>query len=287
MRILKEEYILGQSIAKNLAGIAESIRLDLSLGTNPGLKSGTFTGKVKDASGMPIPEATVILFNEDYSVHHNTLTGGDGIFIFPSLEPNLKYHAYAKAPGFMLSEGISFEIHENKTMETEFVLTSDSEEIKSIIVGTVKNIEGSPISTATVELYKNADKKPLYLTFVNEDGRFIICDLEPSLYFLKINAPGYFSEEFPVEITQPQAITIFEAVLKEDLKASKGIVTGIITDSENNPLANTDVILFRIGENGSQTPVAYTRSNNEGIYLFVNVPQGEYYVNSSRKITME
>lgn len=287
MRIFKEEYMLGQSATKNLTGIAESIRLDLSLGPNPCLKSGTFTGKVKDASGMPIPEATVILFSNDYSTHFNTLTGNDGVFIFPVLEPNSSYHAYAKAPGFMLSEGISFDIDENKTFEAEFTLITDSEEIKSLIVGTVRNNDGLPINTATVELYKNADKKPIYLTFVNEIGRFVLSDLDPGLYFIKVNAPGYFSNSYPAEIKHLQDIIILEAVLKEDIKASKGIVTGIITDSEEKPLANTDVILFRIGENGSQTPVAYTRSNKEGVYLFVNVPQGEYYVNTSRKITME
>ena len=109
-------------------------------------------------------------------------------------------------------------------------------------------------------------------------------DIESGSYFLKINATGFFSEYYPVEIIKPRSICQVNAVLKEDLKSSKGIILGVISDCDEMPLANADVILYRVGTDISLVPVAYTRTNHEGIYLFVNVPQGEYLVNSNRSI---
>lgn len=289
MSVFKDEYMLGQSKTKSITGIAEAIRIDLSLNPNPHLNAGTVTGRVSDTLGNAISDAAVIILDENYTILANTITGSDGIYIFSPLEPGSGYRAYSQAPGFSLSEAPVFDLNPNQTMEVNFTLIADTATVKSIIAGEVQNPYGFPINSASIELYKVEETatKLICLSFSNEVGQFVIRDLEQGSYFLKINAQGYFSSFYPADITQSRAIITVDAVLKEDLKASKGIVTGLITDSEDQPLANADVILYRIGIDKSQTPVAYTRTNHEGIYLFVNVPQGEYRVNSNRSIILE
>mgnify|MGYP000947236517 CR=1 FL=1 len=286
MSIIKDEFVPAQSIRKKINGIAQTIRLDLSLNQNPHINSGTVTGTVRDVNGRPITDAVVIVLDATCTVIANTYTDSDGRYNFPLVSSGIDYRAYAQAPGFLLSDAVPFSLGINQRMEIDFTLIVDNLNTYSIIAGEVLNSDGLPVKSASVELYQN-DSKLLFLTFSNDIGQFVFRDIESGSYFLKINATGFFSEYCPVEIIQPGSIYHVNIVLKEDLKASKGIIMGVISDYDEMPLANADVILYRVSDDKSLVPVAYTKTNHEGIYLFVNVPQGEYLVNSNRSIIVD
>lgn len=288
MSIIKDEFIPGHSVRKKINGIAETIRLDLSLSRNPHINSGMVTGTIRDESGTPVSDAVVIILDATCSLIENTNTDKNGRYNFSFIPSGSAYRAYAQAPGFLLSDAIPFSLGLNQRIEIDFTLISDNADTYSIIAGEVVNAYGLPIKSASVELYKvtQMDTKLLVLTFSNDIGQFVFRDIESGSYFLKINATGFFSEYYPVEIIKPRSICQVNAVLKEDLKSSKGIILGVISDCDEMPLANADVILYRVGTDKSLVPVAYTRTNHEGIYLFINVPQGEYMVNSNRSITV-
>ncbi|NMA66778.1 MAG: carboxypeptidase regulatory-like domain-containing protein [Clostridiaceae bacterium] len=283
---IKEEYMLGQSCIKEIAETSKTIRLDLSLKHNPYINTGTITGRVQDETGKPIVNATVIIFNENYEIRANTLTENDGVYLINTIDSGTEYIIYAKAPGFKLSDpGIIF-IKENETTTVDFSLKNDQGERTSLIVGTVQDSENLPITTAVIELFKieETGTRPIALTFSNEFGQFILSNLSIDSFFLKINAQGYFSEYYPVNINKINEIIPVTITLKKDLKASKGIITGVITNDEDLPLPNADVVLYRIGQNQKQIPVDYTRTNKEGVYMFVNIPSGSYRINSNRVI---
>ena len=82
MSIIKDEFIPGQSVRKNINGIAQTIRLDLSLNPNPHINSGTVTGTVRDVNGNPISDAVVIILDGTYTSVANTNTGNDGTYSF-------------------------------------------------------------------------------------------------------------------------------------------------------------------------------------------------------------
>ena len=168
----------------------------------------------------------------------------------------------------------------------DFCLQNDSDEASAVIIGTVQNFDNLPVATASIELYKKEDNYqiPITLTFSNEIGQFILSKLNIDSYLLKINAQGYFSEYYPVEIRQMNEIIPVTITLKKDLKASKGIIAGVITDDQAQPISDADVVLFRTGQNDEKIPVAYTRTNKEGVYMFVNVPPGSYCINSNRTV---
>lgn len=289
MPVFKDEYILCQSERKSLSGVAETVRLDLSLKQNPYFNSGSLIGKVKDTSGNGISGAVIIILNESLETIANTITGNDGIYSFTHMKTGSGYRAYSLAPGFTLSEAFPFNISSNQSLEVDFTLMPDFAGTWSIIAGDVQNIHSIPISSASVELYKidETATKLICLSFTNDIGQFVLRDLTPGSYFLKINATGYFSDYFPAEIKKEKSIVHVKAELKEDLKASKGAVIGVISNNDDEPLSNADVILYRVGIDKSLIPVSYTRTNHEGIYLFVNVPQGEYMVNSNRSVVVE
>ncbi|NLX64179.1 MAG: carboxypeptidase regulatory-like domain-containing protein [Clostridiaceae bacterium] len=289
MSIIKDEFIPAQSIRKKINGITETIRLDLTLFRNPHINSGTVMGTVRDANGKPVSDAVIIVLDETRTVIASTYTGNDGKYNFPIIPSEIDYRAYSQAPGFLLSDAVPFKLGINQRIEIDFTLIADNFNTCSIIAGEVLNSCGLPVKSASVELYLVTETEPklLSITFSNDIGQFVFRVTDSGSYFLKINATGFFSEYFPVEIKKPKSIINVNIVLEEDLKASKGIIMGVICDCDEMPLANADVILYRVGTDQSPVPVAYTRTNHEGIYLFINVPQGEYLVNSNRSVIVD
>ena len=289
MSIIKDEFIPGQSISKKINGIAEIVRLDLSLSRNPHINSGMVTGTIRDANGKPVSGAIVIVMDTTHTVIANTYSESDGRYRFPLIPSGFDYRAYAQSPGFLLSDAVPFNLGINQRIEIDFTLIADDLNTCSIIAGEVLNTCGLPVKSASVELYQvtQTDSKLLFITFTNDIGQFVLRDIKPGSCYLKINATGFFSEYFPLEITKPKSIIHVNIVLKEDLNASKGIIMGVISDCDEMPLANADVILYRVDNDKSPVPVAYTRTNHEGIYLFVNIPQGEYLVNSNRLVIVD
>lgn len=289
MSIINDEYLLGQSNRKNIKGISEAVRLDLSLSPNPHLKSGTISGTVRDINGNPISDAVVIILDETFVAIANTIAGNDGRYSFTHIPYGSGYRAYAQSPGFLLTDTMVFSLNLYQNTDIDFTLITDDTDTYSIITGEVLNAHGLPLNSASVELYKVEQTEPklISLTFSNDIGQFVLRNIELGSYFLKVNATGFFSGYYPIEIIKPNSIGCVDAILKEDIKASKGIIMGVITDSDDMPLVNADVILYRVGTEKNLAPVAYTRTNHEGIYLFINVPKGEYLVNSNRSIILD
>lgn len=289
MSIIVNEFMPGQSSIEKISGIAQTIRLDLSLSRNPHINSGTITGLVRDVNGNPISDAVVIILDETFAAIANTVTSNDGRYNFSLIPPGSSYRAYAQSPGFLLADAMPFCLGINQRKEIDFTLIIDDSYTFSIIAGVVVNSYGLPIKSASVELYQvtQSTTKLLVLNFSNDIGQFVFRDIGLGSYFIKINATDYFSEYYPVEIEKPKSIGHVDAILKENLKASKGIILGIISDNDEMPLANADVVLYRAGTDKALVPVSYTRTNHEGIYVFLNVSQGEYLVNSNRSIFID
>lgn len=288
MSFFKNEYMLGHSNSKSITKIAEAVRIDLCINKSPFINSGTLIGLVRDTMGNPIADAIIIILDTNYANIANTLTDSNGQFVLQIINPGT-YKVYSKAPGFELSGGDDYDIKANQTVDMSLTLLPESLKNFSVAVGHVHDIHGIPISSSLIELFRieNDSSRLVGITFSNEVGDFIIGNLEVASYYLKISATGYFTGFFPLETTQLRSIIQVEAELKEDIKASKGVIMGIITNSDDQPVSNADVVLYLIGTNKSPTPVNYTRTNSEGIYLFVNVPQGEYKVNSNRIVIID
>jgi hypothetical protein len=286
MPIFKDEYVLDQSQAKSISSSTGTIRLDLVLKPNPYLRAGTIAGRVVDTSGSPIGDAVVVILDGNYNAVAHSLTSSSGSFSFTPIEAASDYRVFAKAPGYLCSEALVASLKPNQTLELTITLVQGTPSINSIIIGQVYNEDKLPVPLAALELYKVEDSasRLISLTFSNEIGQFIFNNLELGSYFIKINAHGYMTELLPAEIMSHHSMLTVEARLKVNPKASLGVVTGLITNTDDQPLSNADVILYRVSPEGTLTPVDFTRTNHEGIYLFVNVPPGEYRVNSIRTV---
>lgn len=289
--VIQDQYELGQSIKKSLSELGQEIRLDLSLKPNPNLDAGTIFGTVKDTQGNPIPGATIKIMDKDHNPLAHTVTGPDGSYIISPFPPGPEYHIYAQADGYLLAEQLPFALLPRQQVEKNFILTRDPDAILSIIAGDVRDNQTPPhvVKGAIVNLYQVDElghETLIAVTYTNEFGQFTFRDLQKGNYIIRISGLGYIPVAISVIISADSTIAKVMATLNVDPQASKGTISGVITDNNNVPIADADVVLYRVEADGSLTPIAVTRTNDEGVYLFTKVPQGDYKIKSTKSITI-
>ena len=289
--VRQDKYILGQSQKKSIDTVGEEIRLDLSLNPNPNLNGGTITGTVKDSNGNPIKGALIKIMGNDYEPLAHVFTGDDGSFIFTPFPPRSNYRIFASAQGYVLKENQQFTILANQEFESNFTLTKDPNANLGIIAGDLFRADTSvPINGAAVSLYTigaNNEETLYALSFTNQYGQFVFSDVPQSSYTIKVNALGYYSFSSSAAITSGGQIVNVVASINPNPNSSRGTVSGLITDNNNQAIPNADVTLYKvetINSKESLTAVAYTKTNTDGAYLFINVDQGNYLVKSNQYV---
>lgn len=285
--IKKDIYKLAQSETTTIAGVGEEVRLDLDLIPNPNLDSGTITGTVTDTNGDPVEGAVVKILDNDYNPVAHVITGSDGSYIFSPFAPGNNYRVFASAVGFELSTTDPFSLLPKQSINKDLVATEDPTLLKSFIAGDIIDDNGDPIAGAVVELYSIDDQQNellMGIAFSNEYGQYVFREVEIGNYAIRITALGYTPTRNTINITEDQTIAKVDTTLVPDQLASKGTISGIITDSDGNAVVGADVILYRVESDDALTPIALTKTITNGVYLFVNTPQGDYKVKSSKTI---
>lgn len=102
--------------------------------------TGTIRGTVQDGTGSVVPNATIVITNDDTGVVRNSATTGDGIYTVPSLTPG-KYTVAAKAEGFSTAEAKNVVVTVGSDTRIDLMLQVGS---------TTQNVEVT-VSAATIE----------------------------------------------------------------------------------------------------------------------------------------
>lgn len=286
--VRQDMYKLGQSEGKSIQDLAEEIRLDLQLQPNENLDGGTVYGKVVDDAVNPIENALIKIMGNDYQPLAHTFTAADGTYSFTPFQPGNNYRIFAIADGYKLQEQIQFNLLANQEVEKNFTLEVDPNASKSIIAGDIfDNTTNQPIEGAVVRLYQvDAEQvETLYaLTYTNEFGQYVFRELDQNNYIVRITALGYQPAATNVVIDQAGQIANVVTDLQVDTNTERGTVSGLITDDANQPISQADVILYKVETDNSLTPTAFTKTNNQGAYLFINVPRGDYKIKSNKMV---
>ncbi|GAA0744803.1 carboxypeptidase-like regulatory domain-containing protein [Clostridium oceanicum] len=286
--VRQDMYKLGQSEEKSIQDLAEEIRLDLQLQPNENLEGGTVYGKVVDEEGNPIENSLVKIMSNDYEPLAHAFTAADGSYVFSPFPAGNNYRIFAISDGYKLQEQIQFNLLSNQQVEKNFQLEVDPNASNGIIAGDIfDNTTGQPIEGAVVKLYQVDDQQveTLYaLTYTNEYGQYVFRELEQDNYIVRITALGYQPAATNVVIDQPGQIANVISNLQVDTATERGTVSGLITDDNNQPIAQADVILYEVKEDDSLNPVAFTKTNDQGAYLFINVARGDYKIKSNKMV---
>lgn len=284
VQIKKDKYILGQSTSKQIATMGEEIRLDLQLQPVIPTIGATVEGNVVDANGNPVTNALIKIMDNNFEPLLHAVTDANGDYIFNNIPSSSSYNIFAIASGKKLNQGQSFSLLEGQTKVVDFTLQNDPAMQLGIIAGDLYQTgTTTPINGAVVSLYSivNGIETLSAITYTNQYGQFVFREVATGDYDIKISALGYIPSSIFTAVTNASQIVSLQPTLLVDPNASNGTVSGVITNNLNAPIDRADVILYKVNADSTLTPVAFTKTNASGVYLFINVPQGTYKVKSN------
>lgn len=246
-------------------------------------------GRVLNSRGFPIVNATIKLFNLDKNEISCVNSDEYGYFYINNVCLYEKFKIYAVDKYGNKSNKEEFILFDKCPKSIDLVISVNNNCSRSIIVGDIFDFKTyNPVENITVSLFKKnsiCEFELDYIVHTNKYGQFAFRDICKGEYLVKTNSIGYKPKSYSICISKDCQIVNLEIRLCEDEKNQNGTVSGLITDSNNEPVDYADVILYKVNNINSHenlTPIAFTKTNIKGVYLFVNVPKGVYKIKSTK-----
>jgi Carboxypeptidase regulatory-like domain len=158
---------------------------------------------------------------------------------------------------------------------------SASGSIKGRVVGDA----GEPVAGASVTLSPRGTNQQAYRaqrTVTDDEGNFTLTGLDPGLYSVGANSPGYFTDVDP-STNRPTIYRPGDAATVRLVKG--GAVTGTVTDPQGEPLVSITVRAYRLRDLDGRTYGfgGYNFEDNtddRGVYRIYGLPPGVYIVSA-------
>lgn len=284
----KDLYLLTQSETESIVNIGEEIRIDLELEDSVVIDSGTVFGTIVDEDGDPVEGVTVKITDLDYNPQYHALTDETGQYSIGDVEADNQYYIFAIKDNFDLQQGTPFNMQKSQQVERDFTMTASPETANSLVAGDVVNLEGDPLVGVTVRLFDNSGETPQLIktTHTNDFGQYALFDVPQGVYLITSSLLGYTTTSTTFIIDGPSQVRNIILSMAVDPIAKRGTINGIIRDKEGIPVAGAYVILFSVttDEEGKEvlTPIKNTWTNSQGLYLFEQVPIGDYKIKSNK-----
>ena len=270
-------YGLEYSDSFSLQGIQEAeVNLNLTPAPPP---SATITGVVTDGTD-PIPNATVKLFDSTGTPFQHTLTDAAGQYTLNDVIPG-SYTISAVAEGYLLSAPVGVAVNTGGTTQVDLTCTAEATLTLGAIAGMVTVTgTGVPLAGAKVTL-TNALKAVVATTYTVADGEFVFYDVADGVYTMTVSADGYLTAGPVLATVAGGSIVNLRVAMTQDVRTYNGTVSGVVQDQKGMAVADCFVGLYQVtgtGETRTETLVAVTKTNTQGMYLFGGVVAGQYLV---------
>lgn len=280
MADIKQDLLsLNYSTSFELKGMEEA---DINLSLTPAVPpTASVYGTVTDGT-LPLPNATVKLFDSLGVPYQHTLTDASGAYTFSAV-PAGTYSVGAVLPGYPMSSAVGVTLTEGGSAEVPLVCTADATLSLGTIAGVLSavTLQGTkPLAGAKITLLDLAGTV-VASTYTADDGEFVFYDVADGAYKLMAAADGYLA-------SAPTAVTILKGsianvtmTMEVDARTYNGTVSGVIRNASGAAVAGCFVGLYqvtRVGETSVETLIATTKTNAEGKYLFGGVIGGQYQV---------
>lgn len=280
MADIKQDLLsLNYSTSFELKGMEEA---DINLSLTPAVPpTASVYGTVTDGT-LPLPNATVKLFDSLGVPYQHTLTDASGAYTFSAV-PAGTYSVGAVLSGYPMSSAVGVTLTEGGSAEVPLVCTADATLSLGTIAGVLSavTLQGTkPLAGAKITLLDLAGTV-VASTYTADDGEFVFYDVADGAYKLMAAADGYL-------VSAPTAVTILKGsianvtmTMEVDARTYNGTVSGVIRNASGAAVAGCFVGLYqvtRVGETSVETLIATTKTNAEGKYLFGGVIGGQYLV---------
>lgn len=282
MADIKQDFLgLKYSEDFSITGLEEA-NVDLNL--NPAAQTGgTVYGTVTDGS-VPIPDATVKLFDSTGMPYKHTITGEDGTYTLSEI-PQGTYSLGAVKDGYLLSDAAGVTLSGTETIKADLVCIADETLNLGAIAGILSLTNGdgtrTPLGGVKITL-NNTVESAVATTYTADDGEFAFYDVADGVYTLLATAEAYVATAAITATITNGSIANVDMTMTVDSRTYSGTVSGIIRDSGGNTVAGCFVGLYELttAEDGTvrEMLVATTKTNQAGQYLFGGVSGGQYIV---------
>lgn len=282
MADIKQDFLgLKYSEDFSITGLEEA-NVDLNL--DPAAQTGgTVYGTVTDGS-VPIPDATVKLFDSTGMPYKHTITGEDGTYTLSEI-PQGTYSLGAVKDGYLLSDAAGVTLSGTETIKADLVCIADETLNLGAIAGILSLTNGdgtrTPLGGVKITL-NNTVESAVATTYTAADGEFAFYDVADGVYSLLATAEGYVATAAITATITNGSIANVDMTMTVDSRTYSGTVSGIIRDSGGNTVAGCFVGLYQLTatEDGTvrEMLVATTKTNQAGQYLFGGVSGGQYIV---------
>jgi protocatechuate 3,4-dioxygenase beta subunit len=289
MAEIKDIYKLGQSEQQDIIEKGEEIRIDLNLDDNILSNVGTVYGEVKDADDNPVSGATIKITDTNYVPKYHTLTNDLGQYVVENVEADIQYSILAAKDGYNIEQGTAFIMQEAQDIERNFVVTEITSS-NSFLAGEVLDKDGNKLEKATVNLYDTSGSTPTLIktTTSNQYGQYVFLDIPIGEYTVESSLLGYKSASSNFDVDKENEVFDIDLAMADDPVTKLGTINGIISDKDGNPVASAFVVLFEVEEDSEGkevlTAIKKTVTNDEGLYLFEEIPQGSYKIKANKSI---
>lgn len=287
--IKQDKYVLGQSENIQVKDVADEVKIDLGLAQSIyDVNGGKILGKVLNVNNQVIKYALISLMNLEYKPIYHTFSDEYGVYSIENIKKG-SYILLTKAQGYKLDEKNQVSIELGSSTEINIFLQEDLSQQMGVIAGDILNgINNKPVYGAVVTLFKtqvvnNQTIETLEsVSYTNEYGQYAFRELSKGDYKIKVNVLGYIKTNSDSKITSNGQVVGLNIGIMEDINTAYGTISGVITDSNNMPINNADVILYKIEKDNSTTPIAFTKTNSSGSYIFIKVQDGNYKISSNK-----
>ncbi|MGM9975121.1 MAG: carboxypeptidase regulatory-like domain-containing protein [Clostridiaceae bacterium] len=279
MAVDRSYYISSSSSIALRAGELQEINIPLRKCT---IQYNTIAaGKV--LCGMtPLENALILVMDNSLNVLFKTYSDSNGIFLFKEIIPPGSYKTSAYVSGFIPSKIQPLIVEENKASKIYFDLLADTAVDKGIVYGTVFDTEGNPISDGRVYLSYRGRSIKSADGVTNEKGEYIIYNLLPGDFILQVEALGYeISEPINVKVLGNDRLPV--DITLTAIGNNLGSITGVI-NINGEAFGAVPVFLYQLQGKGFVLKEVQT-SNSDGLFIFSNLPSGNYRVYSPLKGT--
>lgn len=278
----EEKYSLEPSEQFNLVGREEKNE-DLQLSPSIEPDSGSISGTVHGSDGTPIAGATIKLFDNTGQPFEHVNSNSSGLFDFAGI-PAGSYFITASKPGFLTPSRIPVSVIQNGSASVDITMSVDPNANSNALYGIVFDTSNNkPVDNATVELFLVQSPEPVShgRVLTNAEGQYLFADLPDGDYFVTANKAGYLTtRSSQVHLTNKEYASL-NINLNANPDDNTGTISGIIKDQQTGiPIANATVALYSVSGSVEKI-VQITRTNAGGLYLFGDLPQGQYKVKAT------
>lgn len=163
------------------------------------------------------------------------------------------------------------------------------------VSGRVVTTEGKPVSKAVVRIQgggggRGGPPPKSYVEVTAGDGRFSVEDIAPGSYQTSAQLNGYreqiYSPSAPAS-RRPGAFTIAAGDSVRDIEITLvplGIVSGLVLDSDGDPVPRIQVQLMRYTFNQGRVQLTNSSgvsTDDRGLFRFGNLQHGRYYLRAN------